>query len=85
MPCFLRSLQGKSSLDNLRFIANFTADQTSQMAKITGLRSLTFDSATWNVVDMLPTWSADLGNSLTSLTLSVFQTLFSLEYHVLTP
>ncbi|KAH9927980.1 uncharacterized protein BXZ73DRAFT_48619 [Epithele typhae] len=72
---FLPSLKDKPSLESLRCIANFTTDQTSQAVKIQGLRSLTLDSGSWNVVDALPDWSTALTPSLTSLTLTNMPTL----------
>ncbi|RPD61711.1 hypothetical protein L226DRAFT_506817 [Lentinus tigrinus ALCF2SS1-7] len=78
MPSFLLCLQDKQALQQLRIIANFTSDQVTQVTKISGLNALTLDSASWNVVDALPRWSATLGPTLTSLTLTSVQTL-SLE------
>lgn len=71
VPSFLLALQEKRSLESVRFMANLTTDQAAQAAKITGLRSLTLDSASWTVVDVLPKWSVTLQPSLTSLTLTV--------------
>ena len=71
MSSFLLALQGKQALEQLRCIANFTTDQANQVIKIGGLCALTLDSGTWNVVDALPRWSATLGATLTSLTLTV--------------
>ena len=71
MPNFLLVLRDKVSLEQMRIIANFTTDQAELVTKISGLRSLTLDSASWNMVDALPKWSEVLKPSLTSLTLHV--------------
>ena len=71
MPNFLRVLSDKVSLEQMRIIANFTTDQAELVTNISGLRSLTLDTASWNLVDALPKWSEVLKPSLTSLTLRV--------------
>ncbi|KAI0827434.1 hypothetical protein BC628DRAFT_1535488 [Trametes gibbosa] len=75
LPSFLPSLLGKESLENLRFIGNLSTDQSYQLAQISGLRELTIDSSTWNVVDVFPKWMEGLGPTLTSLTLYSIHTL----------
>lgn len=71
MPNFLPVLRNKASLEQMRIIANFSTDQAELVTKISGLRSLTLDSASWNVVDALPKWAEVLKLTLTSLTLHV--------------
>lgn len=71
MPAFLPSLQGKEGLESIRFIGNFTTDQSEELAKLTGLREVTIDSSSWNVMDVLPRWMETLRPTLTSLTLNV--------------
>ncbi|KAH9854614.1 hypothetical protein C2E23DRAFT_817214 [Lenzites betulinus] len=75
LPSFLPSLQGKESLETLRFVGNLTTDQSEQLARITGLRDLTIDSSSWNVVDIFPRWMEALGPTLTSLSLHTIHTL----------
>ncbi|KAI0772780.1 hypothetical protein BD413DRAFT_473522 [Trametes elegans] len=75
MPIFLPSLCDKESLEQTRFIANFTTDQSAQMLQMSGLRELTLDSGTWNVVDALPKWADSLRPTLTSLTFHSIQSL----------
>ncbi|GBE89803.1 hypothetical protein SCP_1701280 [Sparassis crispa] len=68
LSSFLLALQGKDNLQNLRVNASLTTEQSEQLVKVTGLRNLTLDGSTWNVVDVLPVWSSLLGSTLTSLT-----------------
>ncbi|TBU25413.1 hypothetical protein BD311DRAFT_669671 [Dichomitus squalens] len=75
VPNFLLALQDKTSLEQMRIIANFTTDQAEQVSKISGLRSLTLDSGSWNSIDALPRWSEVLRPTLTSLTLHGINTL----------
>lgn len=71
MPRFLTALQHKTSLEHLRFRPNFTMDEAKQVSTVLGLRSLTLDSGSWTVVDVLPKWSEALKPTLTSLTMTV--------------
>ncbi|KAH9947752.1 hypothetical protein B0H21DRAFT_691376 [Amylocystis lapponica] len=69
LPSFLLALQGKECLKHLRVNATLTPDQAKEFVKVKGLQSLTLDSGTWSIVDMLPQWMFSLGPTLTSLTL----------------
>ncbi|TFK52940.1 hypothetical protein OE88DRAFT_1711773 [Heliocybe sulcata] len=69
LPPFLPALQGKQRLRDLRIYANLTTDQSAKLIEIKGLHNLTLDYASWNLVDVLPTWTRTLSPSLTSLTL----------------
>ncbi|KAI0643772.1 hypothetical protein C8Q79DRAFT_1002362 [Trametes meyenii] len=75
MPAFLMSLRGKQSLEKIRFIGNMTTNQSAQLVQILGLREVTIDTCTWNVVDALPRWTEVLKPTLISLTLHSIQTL----------
>ena len=72
VPNFLLALQDKPALEQMRILANFTTDQAEQVAKISGLRSLTLDYGSWNLVDALPKCSDVLKPTITSLTLHVW-------------
>ncbi|EPQ51742.1 hypothetical protein GLOTRDRAFT_140750 [Gloeophyllum trabeum ATCC 11539] len=69
LPPFLPALQGKERLRDLRVYANLTSDQSAKLIGLKGLSSLVLDHASWNLVDLLPTWTRSLSASLTSLTL----------------
>lgn len=71
MPSFLPALQNKEGLECLRFNGNLTADQSEELVKLSGLRELTIDSCSWNVVDVFPRWMDVLRPTLMSLTLNV--------------
>lgn len=71
MPSFLPALQDKEGLECLRFNGNLTADQSEELVKLSGLRELTIDSCSWNVVDVFPRWMDILRPTLMSLTLNV--------------
>ncbi|OJT04176.1 hypothetical protein TRAPUB_5128 [Trametes pubescens] len=75
MPSFLPSLQDKQGLECLRFNGNLTADQSEELVKLSGLRELTIDSCSWNVVDVFPRWMDVLRPTLMSLTLNSIHTL----------
>ncbi|OCH94622.1 hypothetical protein OBBRIDRAFT_810399 [Obba rivulosa] len=69
LPSFLHSLQGKESLEEIRVNANLSTDQSEQLVKLRGLRSITLDAGSWAMVDALPRWTAALRPTLTELTL----------------
>jgi hypothetical protein len=69
LPAFLLAIPRPECLHELRIQANLTPEQGEVLMRMAGLRSLTLDRPTWNVVDMLPRWTAVCGSSLTSLTL----------------
>jgi len=69
LPSFLLDLQAKDSLQHMRVNANLTYEQAGHLAKVTGLKSITLDTGSPYVVDILPRWTAALKTTLTSLTL----------------
>lgn len=71
LAIFLPSLQEKSRLERIRIHANLTTNQTKMLTNFGKLQSLTLESATWNVVDLLPSWAGILQKTLTCLTLYV--------------
>ncbi|KAI0372450.1 hypothetical protein BV20DRAFT_1062018 [Pilatotrama ljubarskyi] len=75
MPAFLLSLQAKDGLESMRFIGNLTTDQAEQLVQISGLREVTVDTSSWNVVNVLPRWLETLRPTLMSLTLYSIQSL----------
>ena len=82
LAIFLPSLQEKSRLEHIRIHANLTTNQTKMLTNFEKLKSLVLESATWSVVDLLPSWAGILQKSLTCLTLYVgfyaFRFMFSL-------
>jgi len=69
LPSFLLDLQDKESLQHLRVNASLTHDQAEMLLKIRCLKSITLDTGTPYVVDLLPRWTAALKSTLTTLTL----------------
>ncbi|KAK6981108.1 hypothetical protein R3P38DRAFT_3333886 [Favolaschia claudopus] len=70
LPPFISSLaQQKHRLRDLRIYANLTTEQSLKMVRISTIRSVTLDFPSWNILNLLPQWSARLRGSLTSLTL----------------
>ncbi|KAF4612878.1 hypothetical protein D9613_010997 [Agrocybe pediades] len=82
LPVFLPVLEEKKSLDTLRVYANLTTAQAGMLAKITGVRTLSLEFASWNVVDVLPAWTKNLSN-LTSLTLYMINDLHESIYETI--
>lgn len=71
LPALLHPLQDHPDLQSLRVSAILTAQQTACLASMTRLKSISLDSCSWNVVDVLPKWASTLTTSLTSLVLYV--------------
>lgn len=71
LSTFLKSLLSLKHLMELRLAARLTNPQAELLGRITGLRTLTLDYASWNVLDMLPTWTSTLRGTLRVLTLFV--------------
>ena len=67
----LPSLQDKESLESMRINAHLTTEQSKTLLKFGKLKSLTIEFASWNVVDLLPTWAETISRTLTILTLYV--------------
>ena len=71
LSIFLPSLQEKSWLEHIRIHANLTTNQAKMLTNFGKLQSLVLESATWNVIDLLPSWAGILQKTLTCLTLYV--------------
>ncbi|KAJ7291927.1 hypothetical protein C8J57DRAFT_1163936 [Mycena rebaudengoi] len=69
LPPFLASLEQKDRLRDFRVHGNLTTDQSTKLVKLSKIRHLTLDFASWNLMNLLPRWTATLKSSLTSLTL----------------
>ncbi|KAF8957516.1 hypothetical protein BDZ97DRAFT_1845991 [Flammula alnicola] len=75
LAMFLPSLQDKPRLESVRIHANLTTDQAQMLLKMNKLQSLSVEFATWNVVDLLPSWTQSLVKSLTSVCLYMINEL----------
>uniref|UniRef100_A0A8H8CHH6 Uncharacterized protein n=1 Tax=Psilocybe cubensis TaxID=181762 RepID=A0A8H8CHH6_PSICU len=75
LPMFLPALQEKGRLNTLRIYANLTTTQATMLVNITGLESLSLEFASWNTVDLLPSWSSSLSRTLTTLSLYMINVL----------
>ncbi|KAF5325529.1 hypothetical protein D9619_009874 [Psilocybe cf. subviscida] len=80
LPLFLPFLEEKERLETLLVHANLKTDTAKMLAKLNRLQRLTLEFATWNVVDLLPSWSQNLSQTLTTLTLFMIN---ELHEHVL--
>ncbi|KJA23864.1 hypothetical protein HYPSUDRAFT_39391 [Hypholoma sublateritium FD-334 SS-4] len=69
LPMFLPSLGNKERLESIRIHASLTSDQAKMLAKLGNLHHLALEFATWNVVDMLPSWTQSMSKTLSDLTL----------------
>ncbi|KAJ7139090.1 hypothetical protein C8R44DRAFT_975056 [Mycena epipterygia] len=69
LPPFIPALEQKHRLRDLRIHANLTTEQSMKMANLSKIRHLTLDFASWNLMNLLPRWSASLQGNLTTLTL----------------
>jgi len=67
----LPSLQDKGRLEGVRINAHLTTEQSKTLLKFGKLKNLTLEFASWNVVDLLPTWAETISRTLTTLTLYV--------------
>ncbi|EEB91581.1 hypothetical protein MPER_10037 [Moniliophthora perniciosa FA553] len=67
LPMFLKALQNKERLQELRVHAALTTLQADMLSTIRNLQSLALDSASWNVIDMLPKWAPNFSSTLTNL------------------
>ncbi|KAG6901828.1 hypothetical protein C0995_007535 [Termitomyces sp. Mi166 len=73
-------LRGKESLKKLRINAKLSTTQASMLLGLKNVERLELDSASWEVLDILPRWTEGIQRTLTSLTLSMSM---DLNYHVL--
>ncbi|KAJ7675528.1 hypothetical protein B0H17DRAFT_987778 [Mycena rosella] len=69
LPPFLAALQQTDRLQRLRISAALTTEQATRVVALSTIRHLTLDFASWNLMDLLPRWTAVLQNNLTTLTL----------------
>ncbi|KAJ7210912.1 hypothetical protein GGX14DRAFT_498367, partial [Mycena pura] len=69
LPPFLPALEDKERLREFRICAKLTTEQSLKLIKLSGIRNLTLDSASWNLLNVLPKWIATLQNNITTLTL----------------
>ena len=76
LAIFLPSLREKSQLEHIRIHANLTTDQAKMLPDFKRLQTLSLEFATWNVVDLFPSWARTLQTTLTSLTLYVSSITF---------
>ncbi|KAF7292681.1 hypothetical protein MIND_01166300 [Mycena indigotica] len=74
LPPFISTLQSKGRLRDLRINATLTSEQSTMLVKLEGIRNLTLDFASWNLLNMLPKWTGSL-TGLTTLTLFMAQEL----------
>ena len=74
VPSYLSPLQDRRRLESLRINADLTTDQTAQLLRLTGLKSISLESASWTVVDALPKWAESLKSTLLHLTIRVSST-----------
>ncbi|KAF8805610.1 hypothetical protein BYT27DRAFT_7142389 [Phlegmacium glaucopus] len=75
LAIFLPSLREKDQLEHVRIHANLTTDQAKMLTNFERLQYLSLEFATWNVVDLLPSWAGVLKTTLTSLTLYMINDL----------
>ncbi|KAJ7141615.1 hypothetical protein C8R46DRAFT_1180811 [Mycena filopes] len=68
-PLFIAALEQKERLRDLRIYGNLTTEQSTRLTKVTTIRNLTLDFASWNLMNLLPKWTAALRANLTTLTL----------------
>lgn len=72
LPFLLLGEEIKPSLRNVRiFAAEITPDPAQSLMQMEHLETLCLDNGSWAVMDLLPKWSALLGKTLTTLTISV--------------
>ncbi|KAF8209688.1 hypothetical protein K438DRAFT_1753339 [Mycena galopus ATCC 62051] len=69
LPPFIGALTQKDRLRDLRVHANLTTGQSMRLVKLSKIRTLTLDFPSWNIMNLLPQWTAMLGSNLTTLTL----------------
>lgn len=60
VPPFLKAIQGKERLKDIRIRANLTEAQGDYLTTLTGLKNIAVEHATWNVINALPTWAVNL-------------------------
>ncbi|KAJ7035920.1 hypothetical protein C8F04DRAFT_1097082 [Mycena alexandri] len=68
-PLFITALEQKDRLHDLRLHGNLTTEQSMRLTKLSMIRNLTLDFASWNLMNLLPKWTATMKANLTTLTL----------------
>lgn len=71
IPPLLPHLLDKPRLSHIRLRASLSSRQTTLLQDLTGLHSLSLDSPSWNAMDALPKWAANMQKTLAHLTLYV--------------
>ncbi|KAF5384392.1 hypothetical protein D9615_003394 [Tricholomella constricta] len=69
VTAILPLLPGRERLRELRINARFTTAQAATLAKIGRLEKLELDRGSWEVIDVLPVWTAAIQHTLKTLTL----------------
>ncbi|KAN0094643.1 hypothetical protein V8E55_002930 [Tylopilus felleus] len=73
LPPILPHLIDKRRLHHLRINAPIASRQVAVLQDRTGLHSLSLDFPSWNVIDVLPKWTASMQKTLVHLTLYMAQ------------
>ncbi|KAF7440168.1 hypothetical protein PC9H_000512 [Pleurotus ostreatus] len=60
----------KPSLSNLRINGSMPTQAAQKLVQVRGLVKLAIDHGSWNLLDILPSWTSNLKQTLSSLTLS---------------
>ncbi|KAF4579322.1 F-box domain-containing protein [Pleurotus pulmonarius] len=69
-PLFIRCFQDKPSLSHLRINGYMPTQAAQKLVQVRGLAKLAIDHGSWNLLDILPSWTSNLKQTLSSLTLS---------------
>ncbi|KAJ3518495.1 hypothetical protein NM688_g9431 [Phlebia brevispora] len=74
LPSFLLVLEKLENVENIRVNATITQEQAKHLVSLKKLRSISLETCSWNVVDILPSWVSCLP-TLTTLTFFSVQEL----------
>lgn len=80
LPPILPHLIDKRRLHHLRINAPIASRQVAVLQDRTGLHSLSLDFPSWNVIDVLPKWTASMQKTLVHLTLYVRVPFYTLDH-----
>ncbi|KAJ7336823.1 hypothetical protein DFH08DRAFT_281163 [Mycena albidolilacea] len=69
VPPLIGALEKQDRLHDLRINASLTTDQSIKIIKLSKIRNLTLDFASWNLMNLLPQWTGTLRSNLITLTL----------------
>ncbi|CAL1710012.1 unnamed protein product [Somion occarium] len=72
---YLSDLESRSQLHTIRVRAQLHVTESGQLLRLNHLRTICLDTATWNVVHMLPTWTQSIKLTLRTLTLYALKDL----------